>query len=402
MSKKPILNLNRREFMRQSLSYFSALLAYPIANNALADQIPDKIFSHSHLLSLGPLQKADKNGCCLPKGFTSKIIARSSKRVVTNNRFKWHWAPDGGACFAMDDGGWVYVSNSEVPYFGGCSAIRFDQDANVTGAYPILNGTSRNCAGGSTPYGTWLSCEENGDEGRVFECDPSGKQQAIERASLGYFNHEAVAYDTNEHILYLTEDKSDGGLYRFIPKRLNENGFADLSSGQLQIMFVDNAQQVTWQALPDPQAQHSPTRYQVKGSKAFNGGEGIAYHQGKIAFTTKGDNRVWVYEPQNNSLNVLYDNATSANPILSGVDNMTVNFAGDYLIAEDGGDMQLVVLNQTGQLAPLVSLQGHEDSEITGPAFSPDGKHLYFSSQRGASGFMNGGMTFQISGPFFD
>jgi len=392
---------SRREFLRQSLSYFSVLLAAPYVHSTGVEKGAKPFNFTSTLMDLGPLQYADENGCCLPKGFSSRIIARSGERVASSSVYKWHWAPDGGACFPMKDGGWAYVSNSEVSYFGGCSAIRFDASGEIINAYNILSGTSRNCAGGATPYGTWLSCEEDGDDGRVFECDPSGQQSAIERPALGYFNHEAIAYDTHQHILYLTEDKPDGGFYRFIPSKLNKNGFADLSSGQLQIMQMGADNQIHWHAIPDPQAKETPTRHQVKNSTPFNGGEGIAYYKGKVAFTTKGDNRVWVYEPEKNVLTVLYDQATSSNGILSGVDNMTVNFAGDYLVAEDGGDMQIVILNQQGQLAPLLSIEGHYDSEITGPAFSPDGKHLYFSSQRGTSGHLNDGVTFQISGPFF-
>jgi len=144
-----------------------------------------------------------------------------------------------------------------------------------------------------------------------------------------------------------------------------------------------------------------PTRLQAPLSTSFRGGEGIAYFNGLVSFTTKGDNKVWLYSPLDKSIKVIYDDDTSNNPILSGVDNITVNFAGEYLVAEDGGDMQLIVLTKEGDVMPLLSLEGHSLSEIAGPAFSPDGSRLYFSSQRGITGYSGDGITYEISGPFF-
>ncbi|MBC2904760.1 DUF839 domain-containing protein [Streptomyces sp. PSKA01] len=107
----------------------------------------------------GELQTADANGIMLPAGFTSRVIARSGQ-TVSGTGYTWHNAPDGGECFA-DGTGWVYVSNAEVGSGGGgVSAVKFDSNAQITGAYRILGGTNRNCAGGSTPRNTWLSCEE--------------------------------------------------------------------------------------------------------------------------------------------------------------------------------------------------------------------------------------------------
>jgi secreted PhoX family phosphatase len=115
-----------------------------------------------------------------------------------------------------------------------------------------------------------------------------------------------------------------------------------------------------------------------------------------LHFTTKGDNRVWRYDVVAQSLAVVYDDTTSCNPILTGVDNVTVSRSGDVFVAEDGGNMQIVVLAPDGSVSPVVEVNGQNDSEITGPAFSPDGSRLYFSSQRG-----NGvGLTYEVRGPF--
>ncbi len=132
----------------------------------------------------------------------------------------------------------------------------------------------------------------------------------------------------------------------------------------------------------------------------FSGGEGIAYYNGKVYFTTKGDNRVWVFDITSQSVSVLYDDSAYITPVLTGVDNITVSSDGSLYVAEEGGDIQVVVIANDGSIYPVIELAGHDKSEIAGVAFSPDGSRLYFSSQRGKSGDPLDGMTFEISGPF--
>ena len=83
-------------------------------------------------------------------------------------------------------------------------------------------------------------------------------------------------------------------------------------------------------------------------------------------------------------------------PILQGVDNVEATGSGELLVAEDGGDMQIVVVDPSGRALPLLQIVGHDRSEITGPAFSPDHSRLYFSSQRGASGRSSDGVTYEV------
>jgi hypothetical protein len=396
----------RRQFLRDSL--LGAGLLSVGAGSAWAQNlpaVPANVQSDGMLqpimaaANLGPLQAPDANGFRLPSGFTSRVIARSGQRVA-GTTFTWHSAPDGGACFPASDGGWVYVSNAELSSAAGSvSAVRFNSQGSITSAYRICSNTSRNCAGGITPWGTWLTCEEV-DRGRVIECDPFGVRAPVVRNAMGWFDHEAVAFDPGTGFAYLTEDKSDGRLYRFRPTRAG-----DLSAGILEVarrIGSGTSYTLEWLRVPTPNPSSSGTRTrrQVSNSSSFNGGEGIWFHSGVAYFTTKGDNRVWALETASNRLDIIYDDNTASNPILAGVDNVTVSSVGGVYVAEDGGDMQVCLIGADRSVAPVLKLDGHNSSELAGIAFSPDGTRLYVSSQRGTTGSSSAGVTFEIRGGF--
>lgn len=259
---------------------------------------------------------------------------------------------------------------------GGTTTLRFDQEQGEwLDAAASLAGTTINCAGGRTPWRSWLSCEESvaGKEagfershGWVFEVPFSGVSDAQPLQDLGRFVHEAVAVDPRTGFVYETEDhRAQCGLYRFQPNRPGSLG----AGGRLQIMKVRQQSGidlgrgparlrmgVVWVDIEDSHAVSASTFEQglAMGAARFHRLEGIWYDHGRIYFTdteggddraTGGSGRVWELDPDSGNLQLLFQ--SPGRETANQPDNIAISERGGIVLCEDGGG---VLEAETGEL----------------------------------------------------
>ena len=202
----------------------------------------------------------DANDLLLPEGFTSELLAVGGERVPGTS-YEWHPFPDGGACFATDDGGWIYANNSEVYVegAGGASALRVQRGREHRRRVPHPRGNHDELRRRSHAVGD-MAVVRGGARRTGVGVRPAGPPGGRGPPRHGVFRHEAVAADEARRVLYLSEDERDGLLYRFRPTR-----WGDLSEGELAALVVNRDGTTRWELFEGTGAKGTRTRYRVPG-----------------------------------------------------------------------------------------------------------------------------------------
>ncbi len=454
--------MNRRGFLRESVIYSSAALLAPSLSGLVAcgrqpnDDSPGSIRrAGAGKGGYGPLVPAGAE-LSLPAGFSYTVISTSGQLMSdgrpTPNAF------DGMAAFARPGAAVRLIRNHENrdepgtamlkgnpalaydPKAGGCTVsleVELPRDGPpvVVREYVSLSGTIVNCAGGPTPWGSWLTCEESTqgiaagwgrNHGYVFEvaARANAESGSIPLRAMGRFVHEAVAVDPATSIVYETEDQTTAGFYRFVPRSRQ----LLIDGGTLQILAVKGSPkydaatgqtagkvlQVQWITIADPDPIAAGTDPGAVFNQGFAAGaarfsrlEGCWYGDDSIYFVaTDGGNaeagQVWRYRPisaADGELTLVFESPSAE--ILDSPDNITVSPGGGVVLCEDGGGEQFIRgLTTDGRVFDLAK-NILNTSEFAGACFSPDGRTLFVNTQgstRDAGHEL--GMTFAIQGPW--
>jgi len=405
----------------------------------------------------------------LPKGFSYKIISRQG--MPMNDGLVVPGKPDGMATFEAKNGKVIIVRNHEMspdwleesgfgkenellgklspdqlydygkgkaPSLGGTTTVVYNEETGeVEQQFLSLAGTNRNCAGGRTPWNSWLTCEEDTtaaggdsekDHGFVFEVpatESPALAQPIPLKAMGRFNHEAVCVDPKTNIVYLTEDRHDGLIYRFLPntpgkladggklqvlmikdkKGFDTRNWEDLETEKLP---VNQAVAVEWMDIDNVEAPEDDLRVRgfEMGAARFARGEGMWFGEGEMFFAcTNGGHimqgQIFKYTPspaegtaeernQPGQLELFVEPNDS--DILRNCDNLTVAPWGDVVTCEDNSSPSIVGITPKGELYKIAENTGFS-SEFAGGCFSPSGKTFFVNIQ-------HAGLTLAITGPW--
>lgn len=407
----------------------------------------------------------------LPSGFHYRVVARVGDEMADG--FLVPGLPDAMAAFPGSDGRTIVVCNHEclgaqgpfgpnnerlsrispsklydlgagvTPCAGGTTTLVWDtRTQSLVSQHLSLAGTLRNCAGGATPWGSWLSCEENvltqgfkkeeklqlqKNHGYVFEVparETASIADPVPLTAMGRFMHEAVAVDPRTGIVYQTEDREDGLIYRFIPTTRGDLH----AGGRLQaLVLVSGARDsrnwpggdahlqvgakhaVRWIDLDDVEAPNDDLRARgyTNGACRFARGEGMWMGEREVYFVCTDGGRaqigqVFRYAPsvhegtpaESKSPGHLElfiepnDPARVQNP-----DNVVVAPWGDIMLCEDhaGTDVRIVGVTPSGALYTFA--RARIPGEFAGATFSPDGSTLFVNIQQS-------GVTLAITGPW--
>ncbi len=406
----------------------------------------------------------------LPRGFRYQIISRAGAQM--HDGFVVPGAPDGMATFPGPYGLTVIVRNHELtpdnpgpfgdghalfdrlpkdrlydpgkaktPGSGGTTTIVYDTSTGrVVREFLILAGTIRNCAGGATPWKSWITCEETvarageseagiaeKDHGYNFEVPVGARMKLaapVPLTAMGRFNHEAIAVDPDTGIVYQTEDRDDSLFYRFVPRKrghlqaggklqalviLDKNGADTRNWDTKDTLPVGQSVAVEWMDMDNVEAPEDDLRLRghAAGAARFARGEGIWYGNGELYFAATSGGKakigqIFRYRPSHGEATngerrapgqlELFIEPNDTN-LVHNADNLTVAPWGDLVVCEDrsGPVVRLIGVTPQGDCYRLA--MHHLRSEFAGAAFSPDGSTLFVNIQ-------GPGLTLAITGPW--
>lgn len=424
------MNFDRRLFLRSTAAAFAGLAANGCANRATLGSaraftdygplVPDPAglldlprgFSYRLLSSLGDAMsdggtvpnKADGMGC-LPLGRDEIVLIRNHELVP---------ADKAGGPLAKGYG----TRNGEVVPGGTTNIVLDARTLQVKRQFRSLAGTIRNCSGGVTPWGSWLTCEESPtgpgqrygeglarNHGWVFEvpANATGLVDAVPLTAMGRFNHEAACVDPATGVVYQTEDRDDGVLYRFLPAapgRLHEggrlqamvvDGITDTRNWDAARMQVGARFPVRWVDCDDVEAPRDDLRLRAaaNGAALLARGEGI--HMGNrdvfICSTSGGQRKLGQifrlipgHRGADDALELFFESEREDQ--FNYGDNLTVGPNGHLIVCEDQYtktvDNHLRGITPDGRAYDFGRLR--LPTELAGGCYSPDGKWFFVNA----------------------
>ena len=460
-------SITRRIFLARSasVSLGFAGLGSSLARGSTAKLLDSIIARDGAGIGFGELIK-DPNGILdLPKGFRYTIFSRVGERM--DDEFSVPGKHDAMGAFPyikpdglIDPDRTIIIRNHEIedahkttgafkidgsydridpskvydagygrPSRGGTTTLIFNTKTQTLERHWLsLAGTERNCAGGITPRNTWLTCEETTavkgklfeqNHGYVFEVPATTSAMLADPKpikAMGRFMHEACCTDPNTGIVYMTEDRHDGCLYRYVPIDPDNLHIG----GQLQALRIDHTPSmdtrnwddpkiqpmeptpIRWIDLDDIDAPKDDLRYRSfkAGAARFARGEGMWWGNDGIYFaaTTGGKGyhgQLWHIMPDPKGINDRIELFIEPNDpsVLERADNITFSPWGDLVVCEDENKPpHLVGVTMEGELY-RIARNATSNSEFAGAVFSIDGSTLFVNLQAH-------GWTLAITGPW--